>query len=114
MDGICAVCRRNTYARGRYRLRAEAVRGGRPTQLHQQLTALVGVDFLDYEFVCRSCRLNIVSATKLKQRYEEARRVIMVQLPASESHLSGDSVGQSTTGHSETPPRQPRQTVSIC
>ena len=60
MDGIYAVFCRNTYARERYRLRTEAVHGGRPTTLHQQLTALVGVDFLDYEFVCRSCRLNIV------------------------------------------------------
>lgn len=107
---FCAVCRRKTETHQRYGLRAEASRGGLGTVLHQQLTALVpGVDVTHYEFVCRGCKNNIVTATNLKYRYEEAKKVILQKFPASVVSKTPPRVQTSSSPsvpHSSRPPRK--------
>ena len=87
-----------TLVHQRYQLREEASRGGSVTVLYKQLTALVhGVDFNQHEFGCKN---NIVTATNLKHRYKEAKKVIMQKLPTSAVSTTPTRV------HSSRPPRK--------
>ena len=99
---LCAVCQGAALTGNRFRLRTEAARGSRPTELSQQLAELIprraGVDW-DYEFLCRNCKQNIESAVKLKHRYELARKLILDKLSAI-SQLSDIFVGEQCTNES--------------
>ena len=91
-------------------MRSDAAGGGMPTHLHKQLKELIptATSSVNYEFACRSCKLNIESAVNLKYRYEEALKVILNKITATSIAVAGHSTNENTT-----PPRkaplQPRK-----